>query len=73
MKAAVVTQYRDNGWLTLYHDRQVRVVSGPNNHNLCHVSAPGFGAYVCLHQLQTVTDADGQPIVDPDFDPNQKD
>jgi len=73
MTAAVVKQHRVNGWLTLYHGRRVRVVSGPNEHNLCHVSSACFSGYACLHELQTVTDSAGQPIVDPDFDPNRKD
>jgi len=72
MTAEAATEHQVKGWLALYHDQQVRVASRPNDHNLCHVVGENFSSYASLRQLQTVTDAAGQPIVDPEFDPKSQ-
>ncbi len=72
MTVAAATEHRTKGWVALYHKHRVRLVSGPNDHNLCHVVGENFSSYASLRQLQTVTDAAGQPIVDPEFNRNSE-
>ncbi len=73
MTATEAVQHRTNGWFASYKGRQVRLASRPNDHNICHVINANFSGYAFLHELRTVTGSDGQPIVDPDFDPDHRD
>jgi len=68
MTAAAAVQHRTQGWLVGYKGRGVRLMTGPNAHNLCHVFSPGSGAeptfagYAMLHELHSVYDELDMPI-----------
>ncbi len=72
MTGKAATEHQVKGWLALYHDRQVRVASRPNDHNLCHVVGKNFSSYASLHELRAVNGPDGHPMVDPEFNQNSE-